>query len=51
LVRNPKDRLLDKKFDVQLLTLLRDVKFLIGENREQIPPVALEIFESNEKYQ
>jgi dynein heavy chain len=50
LIRDPETRLLDHNFDKELMILLKDVKYLSGSRKSQIPSVALEIFESNETY-
>ncbi|KAH0788142.1 Dynein heavy chain family protein [Histomonas meleagridis] len=48
--RDEETRLLSMNFDPDLLSLLKEVKFLISYIQEDIPPVAMEIYEKNQIY-
>ena len=50
LIRDENTRLLSLNFDPELLTLLREVKFLENHIKDQIPEVAKEIYTNNIVY-
>jgi dynein heavy chain len=50
LTRNPETRLLSLNFDPELLALLQEVKFLERNLGDQIPAVAVQIYQNNRVY-
>ncbi|KAK8861127.1 hypothetical protein M9Y10_012822 [Tritrichomonas musculus] len=50
ITRDPETHLLSLNFDPDLLSLLQEVKFLSRNLSENIPPVAMEIYQRNQIY-